>query len=104
MSTDRDTARIVRSWLREDGHENADRVLDLVLDQIDTTPQRRATWWPTRRPLTMNTTIRYGVAAVIVTLAALVGFTVLNNQIGNKPSPTPSPSGTALVPSPNPDS
>ncbi|HYN64609.1 MAG TPA: hypothetical protein VES36_08395 [Candidatus Limnocylindrales bacterium] len=100
MSSDRDTTRIVRSWLREDGHENADRVLDLVLDQIDTTPQRRATWWPVRRPLTMNNTIRYGVAAAVLTLATLVGFTLLNNQVGNEPTPTPSPSDTALVPPP----
>ncbi len=50
MSTDRDVTRIVRSWLHEDAYEDADRVLDLVLDQLDTTPQRRATWWPVRRP------------------------------------------------------
>ena len=49
MSTDRDTTRIVRSWLQTDEHESADRVLDAVLDQLDTTPQRRATWWPARR-------------------------------------------------------
>jgi hypothetical protein len=100
VSTDRDTTRIVRSWLHEDGHENADRVLDIVLEQIDTTPQHRATWWPVRRPLTMSSTIRYGVAAAIVALAALVGFTVLSNQIGNKPTPTPIPSDSALVPPP----
>jgi hypothetical protein len=33
-----------------------------------------------------------------VALAALVGFTLLNNQIGNEPTPTPSPSDTALAP------
>ena len=49
MSTDRDTTRIVRSWLQTDEYESADRVLDAVLDQLDTTPQRRATWWPARR-------------------------------------------------------
>jgi hypothetical protein len=101
MSADRETTRIVRSWLREDGHENADRVLDLVLDQIDTTPQRRATWWPVRRLLTMNNTMRYAVAAVVLSLAALVGLTLLNNQIGNEPTPTPSPSDTALGPLPD---
>ena len=41
MSTDRDTTRIVRSWLGTDEHESADRVLDAVLDQLDATPQRR---------------------------------------------------------------
>jgi hypothetical protein len=97
MSTDRDTSRIVRSWLHEDGHENADRVLDIVLDQIDTTPQRRVSWWPVRRPMTMNSTLRYGAAAAVVALAALVGFTLLNNQVGNNPTPTPSPSDAAFV-------
>ncbi|HET6745407.1 MAG TPA: hypothetical protein VFH90_06090 [Candidatus Limnocylindria bacterium] len=100
MSADRDTARIVRSWLREDGHEDADRVLDLVLDQLDTTPQRRATWWPVWRPLTLNTSIRYGIAAVAVAVAALLGFTYINNQIGNEPTPTPSPSELSVLPLP----
>ena len=100
MSANRDTTRIVRSWLREDEHENADRVLDLVLDQIDTTPQRRATWWPVRRPLIMNTTLRYGVAAAVLTLAALLGFTYINNQVGNEPTPTPSPSELSVRPLP----
>ena len=50
MSTDRDvTTRIVRSWLHEDAHEDADRILNLVLDHIDTTPQRRATWLADRK-------------------------------------------------------
>ena len=43
-----DTTRIVRSWLRMDEHESADRVLDVVLDSLDATPQRRP-WWPARR-------------------------------------------------------
>ena len=42
MSTDRDTTRIVRSWLRTDEHESADRVLDNVLALLDATPQRRS--------------------------------------------------------------
>ena len=98
-ATDRDVTRVVRSWLREDEHENADRVLDLVLDQLDTTPQRRATWWPVRRPTTMNTPFRYGIAAVALAVAALLGFTYLNNQVGD-PDPTPIPSDLSVVPLP----
>ena len=41
MSTDRDIDRTVRSWLNEDRHEDADRVLGTVLDQVDTSPQGR---------------------------------------------------------------
>ena len=58
MSTDRDITRIVRSWLRTDEHESADRVLDAVLDRLDTTPQRRATWWPAWRFPEMNNTAK----------------------------------------------
>jgi hypothetical protein len=38
MSTDRDTTRIVRSWLRTDENDAADRVLGSVLDQLEATP------------------------------------------------------------------
>ena len=48
MDTERDVTRIVRSWLRTDEHESADRVLDNVLALLDATPQRRS-WWPARR-------------------------------------------------------
>lgn len=53
MSADRDVTRIVRSWLREERHEDAGRVLDMVLAELDTTPQRRS-WWPARRFPIMN--------------------------------------------------
>ena len=36
MSTDRETTRIVRSWLNTEERESADRVLDAVLDRLDT--------------------------------------------------------------------
>jgi len=38
MSTDRDTTRIVRSWLDEGVTVLPDRVLDAVLDQVPATP------------------------------------------------------------------
>ena len=62
MSTDRDvTTRIVRSWLHEDAHEDADRILNLVLDEIDTTPQRRPGWLARRFP-PMNSTTRIALS------------------------------------------
>ena len=55
MTTERDPrTRIVLSWLREDAHENAERVLLRALDEVDTTPQRRS-WWPAWRIHWMNT-------------------------------------------------
>ncbi len=99
MSTDRDTTRVVRSWLRTDEHESADRVLGSVLDQLDTTPQRRATWWPARRLSTMNTTLKFGLAAVVVAVAALIGINYLGTSNVGGPgldssTPTPEPTAT----------
>jgi hypothetical protein len=93
MSTDRDTTRVVRSWLRSDQHESADRVLDSVLDQLDTTPQRRA-WWPTRRLPNMNQAMRIALASAAVVAVALIGITLFRGPgIGSFPfAPTPSPS------------
>ncbi len=49
MTTERDPrTRIVLAWLREETHENAERVLLRALDEVDTTPQRRS-WWPAWR-------------------------------------------------------
>jgi hypothetical protein len=77
MSTDRDTTRIVRSWLRADEHDSADRVLGTVLDRLDTTPQRRAAWWPVRRLSEMNTTAKVALGAAAVVVAALLGINYL---------------------------
>ena len=49
MTAERDTTRVVRSWLRADEHESADRLLHTVLARLDTTPQRRP-WWPGLTP------------------------------------------------------
>jgi hypothetical protein len=98
MSTDRDTTRIVRSWLRADEHESVDRVLAAVLDQLDTTPQRRATWWPARRLPPMSTQFRYGIAAAVVVGAAVVSFSLLANQVGTPSTPTPSAFASGSAP------
>ena len=98
MSTDRDVTRIVRSWLREDAHEYADRVLLGVLDQLDTTPQRRS-WWPARRMNRMNTFAKLRVAAAAVLVVAVVGYRFLpgNGGVGSQPTIAPSPSPALLA-------
>jgi hypothetical protein len=99
MSTDRDTTRIVRSWLRTDEHESADRVLHAVLDRLDTTPQRRFTWWPARRFPDMNTTAKLTLAAAAVVVAAFLGIRFLApGEVGiGAPGPTPTPTAPPLV-------
>ena len=105
MSTDRETARIVRSWLEDGVTRLPDHVLDAVLDELPSTPQRRATWWPARRLSTMNTALKFGLAAVVVAIALLlvIGYCGARNIGGpeiddatSRPEPTltasPSPS------------
>ena len=108
MSTERDTTRIVRSWLRTDEHESADRVLDDVLAMLDATPQRRA-WWPAWRIADMNTLAKLAIAAAAVVVVAVVGINLLpaSGGPGGGPAATasPSPSTTASpIPSPSPSS
>ncbi|HTE65561.1 MAG TPA: hypothetical protein VK736_04800 [Candidatus Binatia bacterium] len=97
MSTDRDVTRSVRSWLREDRHEDADRVLDSVLDQLDTTPQRRAGWLARRIPLMNNNIVRFGIAAAAVVLAVVLGITLLGPNVGGELEPTATPTPSAAV-------
>ena len=106
MSTERDVERIVRSWMDEGVNALPDRVLDAVLDQIPATPQRRA-GWPARRFPSLNTYMRFGLAAAAVVLAAVIGIGLYGNLTGGPPdatpssTPAPSPSSSP-VPSPTP--
>jgi hypothetical protein len=97
MSTDRNVTRIVRSWLSEDRHEDADRVLNTVLDQLDTTPQRRSSWAARRFPI-MNNVLRVGLVAAAVVIIAVIAINLLpgSPSPGGEPSvpQTPQPSAT----------
>jgi hypothetical protein len=103
MSTDRDVNRIVRSWLEEGVTALPDRVLDTVLDQLPTTPQRRP-WWPVRRFGEMNTYAKVVIAAAAVALIAVVGINALpkSGGVGDtgplaspEPSVSPAPSASS---------
>jgi hypothetical protein len=97
MSSDRDTTRIVRSWLDEGVTALPDRVLDLVLDQLPSTPQRRTMWLARRFPVMNSNIVRFGVAAAAVVLAVIVGINLLPGSNFGGPSATATP-----VPSPAP--
>jgi len=98
MTTERDPqTRIVLSWLREETHENAERVLLLTLDEVDTTPQRRS-WWPAWRTSPMNKLVLAAAAAVAVLVIAVVGYNLLPKQGGvGGPNATPSSSPAPLA-------
>ena len=88
MSTDRNTTRIVRSWLAEGVTALPDRVLDAVLDQVPATPQRRSLW-PARRITPLNTYAKAAIAAAAVLAVAIVGYNLLPRSGGVGASPTP---------------
>ena len=107
MSSDRDTTRIVRSWLEEGATALPDRVLDAVLDQVPATSQRRPLWsaWRFRQ---MNSALKLGLAATAVVVVALVGITLLPRSGGvggSGPSPTAAPTSApsqTVAPTPTP--
>ena len=99
MTTERDPGtRIVLSWLREETHENAERVLLRAFDEVDTTPQRRS-WWPAWRTNPMNPYAKLLAAAAAVLVVAVVGYQFLprNSGIGGPPTIAPSPSPALLA-------
>ncbi|MCA1572622.1 MAG: hypothetical protein LC798_20450 [Chloroflexi bacterium] len=100
MSADRDTTRIVRSWLEEGVTSLPDSILDGVLDQLPTNPQRRATWWPARGLFEMNKALTFGVAAAAVVIVTILSVTYLApsgfSVGGPAETPTPTPSPVAL--------
>jgi hypothetical protein len=101
MSTDRDTTRLVRSWLEEGVTALPDRVLDAVLDQVPATHQRRS-WWPTWRFTDLNIYSKLAAAALAVVVVAVIGYQLIPSRPGGiggvptaAPSPTPSPTPSA---------
>ena len=96
-SPDRDVNRAIRSWLREDRHEDVSRIAGAVLDQLDTTQQRRATLWPARRTPTMNKFVAIALGAAAVVVALFVGaqlFTSPGTNVGGS-GDEPTASATA---------
>ena len=91
MTTDQETARAVRAWLREGVTQLPDRALDTVLDEVPATRQRRGPWWAVRRMLGVNSAMSLGMAtAIVVTIGILIGIQSLG--------------GVSTVGGPGPDS
>src|SRR5688500_6920932 len=90
MSADRETTRIVRSWLEDGATQLPGFILDSVLDQLPTTSQRRVTWWPARSLSQINMSVMIGLAAVAVAAAVLLGYSYLASSNVGDPSRTTS--------------
>lgn len=101
MSTDRDTTRVVRSWLEEGVAALPDRVLDAVLDQVPATPQRRS-FWQARRFAHVNKFAPAAIAAAAVVVVAVVGYNLLprDGGTGEPASPVPTTGQTAAPSAP----
>jgi hypothetical protein len=84
--------RVVRSWLHEDRHEDATRVLDTVLTEVDTTPQRSSGGTAWRFSLMNNNIVRVGLAAAAVVVIAIIAINLLPGSPtpGGEPSTSPS--------------
>lgn len=96
MTTDRDTARLVRDWLREPRAEDPDRVLDQVLDRIEWIPQQRRSRWLARRfSIVKDNRFRFGIAAAAVVVAVFLGLRLLPSNVGG-PGPEQIPE-TAFI-------
>ena len=99
-TSDRDVNRAIRSWLHEDRHEDASRIAGAVLDQVDTTRQRRTRWWLAWRTPHMNKIVGFAGTAAAVVAVAVVGINLLpgggSGTGGSQPSvsPTIAPSAT----------
>jgi hypothetical protein len=93
--------RLLRSYLREEWHEDANRVASSVLDELDTTPQRRAGWLAWRSSVMNNNIVRVGLAAAAVVVIAIIAINLLPGSAppGGEPSVSPSVEPSEAAPS-----
>jgi hypothetical protein len=98
MSSDLETTRVVRAWLRTDEHESADRVLSNVLASLDVKRQRRSRW-PALVGGRAGAYAKLALVAAAVVAAVVIGANLL--PAGQDPgvgtpteTPSPSPSGS----------
>ena len=102
-TSDRDVNRAIRSWLHEDRHEDAVRVLGAALDKVEATPQRQHTNWLARRTPVMNKFVAIGLGAAAAVVLLFVGVQLLappGGGTGGQPTP---PATAEPTPDPTPE-
>ena len=102
MRTDQETLQQMAVWLEDGRTHLPDHILDSVLEQLPSKPQRRP-WWLARRTPFMNPIAKFAIAATAVVVVALVGYNLLGasntSNVGNAPpSSAPSSSPAPLAP------
>jgi len=90
MTVERDLERAVRAWVAQGSEQLPDQSLDAALREISITPQRRAGWLARRFRIMDSNRLRFGVAAVAVIAAGVIGGSFLAGNVGG-PGPTPTP-------------
>jgi hypothetical protein len=106
MTKHLDTDRLLDAFLAPEADRLPDRVLDVALDDIARTPQRRALRVPWRTPH-MPMPLRLAAAVALVAVVALVGLRYFGSpSVGSGPAPsctsapapdvTPQPGATPL--------
>jgi hypothetical protein len=95
---------LLRSYLREEWHEDANRVASSVLDELDTTPQRRSLWAAWRSSVMNNNIVRVGLAVAAVVVIAVIAINLLPGSPppGGEPSISPSSEPSEAPPSTEP--
>ena len=94
MKTDRETLQLMAVWLEDGRTQLPDHVLDTVLEQLPSKPQRRR--WSARRISSVNPIAKLAIAAAAVVVVAVVGYNLLGptatSQFGGVASPSAEPS------------
>jgi Tol biopolymer transport system component len=81
MTSDRGLQGALQSWLNEDRHEDATRILHTVLDGVGTTPQHRPRW-SVGGILTMNKFVAIGLGTAAVVAVLLIGAQLFGSPTG----------------------
>jgi hypothetical protein len=102
MTASRDSDRLVRAWLDLMPSEAPDRVVDAVLQAVETTPQVRPPFGAAlRRPLPMNRlSIAAIAAAIVVVFAGALVLTRFTPPPNGASSPTPGTTAGPATPTP----